>query len=191
MSASRIYAGIGKTNIELERLAKQAASMSSANNAETDRHGIVYVISREEIERSDHTRFFANFGPGTDKRRLREIEGGISFTICGYEGRPEELFEVPEVRQYFLQAHQYWPCWLFAADVRTSCFHMVVLSILQNLHIIREADSGLCRVQAPHHEIEAFFAQSLAPAALLDKRAGIGKRRGASRIQAMANYLGI
>ena len=193
MKPHAIYAGVAKTEVELRRLEKVNAGNRDRTPAlgTAKDPGIMYMITREEIEASDYTRFLADFGPAVGKERLCQIAGRVSFTVQGYEDREEEIFEIPEIREYFQLAHKRWPCWLFAADVRTACLHAITLCVLQKIDIIRAPGTGINQVQSSLEDLKAFFEESLRVTAIMDSRAGISRKLGAKRIEALAEYLGI
>ncbi len=193
MKRHAIYTGIGKTEVELRRIAEEVSGRGWRKPAKASLGdpGIIYVITREEIEALDLKRFLANFGPRVSVKRLRQIAGRISFTVHGYEDREEEIFEIPEVREYFRIAHKRWPCWLFTADVRTACFHSVILSVLPNLNIMRVPATGINQAQTSFKDLETFFKESLVASALMEAKAGISMDTVEKRIEALMAYVGL
>ncbi|PTX94093.1 hypothetical protein DB345_21280 [Spartobacteria bacterium LR76] len=193
MKGREIYTGIAKTNVELQRLTHTVPMQQGrrAGSLSPENPGIMYVITQEEIVAKDIDRFLANFGPTVTKKRLSQIAGRISFTVHGYEDRAEELFEIPEVREYFQLAHKCWPCWLFAADIRTACLHAITLCVVPNLDIVRASATGINQIQVPNIDLKGFFSQSLLVTAIMDVRAGITRSQAAKRIKVLAEHLGV
>lgn len=185
------YSGAGKIETEIRRVTNRLNRKRSAKDQNADRRTIYYIIMRDEIERGDTSRFLANFGPGTDKARLRDIEGRISIAVAGYDNEPDELFTIPAVRNFFASIQRTWPCWLFLSGIQDDCLRSVMFCALKNLVVCRSHRGRRVRVDASEHAVKCFVIQSMVPAAILDSLADIPRKRGAARVDAIARYLGV
>lgn len=183
---SNITADAGKTNATLRLITENPTAFTQTTKA---RGAIVYVSTREEVERLDVSRFIANFSPRLPRTELRQLRGRIVFTVDGYDDTSDQLFEIPEVRAYYAYVHRVWPSWLFTACLSSPCLRVIALSVLQNVSIIRAR--SVCRIQISEFDLHTFFLHSLPAAALLHQRAGISKQNGTKHLKAVANYLGI
>ncbi len=186
---SYLAAGSGKSNPTLRSLAEHPMVVTSAGG-KTKRMGeIVYVTTREEVERRDISRFFSNFGPKQSRQKLRQLRGRIIFTVDGFDESADEVFEIPEVRAYYSMVHARWPCWLFSACLASASLHVIALSVIPTVTVIRsEAE---CCILVPEAELCSFFMHSLPAAALLNQRAGLSKQYGAQYLKIVARHLGI
>ena len=183
-----LTAGAGKTNPTLRSLAEYPMVYTSCGKIK--RMGeIVYVTTREEVERRDISRFIANFGPKQPRQKLRQLRGRIIFTVDGYDGTDDDIYEIPEVRAFYATLHAKWPCWLFAACLASPSLHVIAFSVIPNLWVIRSGNE--CRIRVHESELCAFFAHSLPAAALLNQRAGLSQQYGAKYLKIVARQLGI
>lgn len=186
---SFLAAGAGKTNATLARITAHPHEVNAPDGKTRSLAGIVYVTTREEIEKMDVSRFLANFGPQRSKKALRKMRGHIIFTVAGYDDVDSELFEVPDVRAYYSYLHAIWPCWLYMSCLAFPSLRVVALSVIPNLSIVRSENA--CRIHVPESELLAFFTHSIPAAALLHHRVGLSKNYGFTYLKAVAKHLGI
>ena len=189
INSSFLTAGSGKANPTLRSLAEHPMVVTNSSGKTRSLNVIVYVTTREEIERQDISRFFANFGPKQSRQKLRQLRGRVIFTVDGFDDTADEVYEIPEVRAYYAMLHAKWPCWLFDACIASASLHVIALSVIPNLSVVRSGNE--CRIRVPEAEIYAFFMHSLPAAALLNQRAGLSQQCGAQYLKAVARHLGI
>lgn len=189
IKSSFLTAGSGKANPTLRSLTEHPMVVTSAGGKIRRLGEIVYVTTREEVERRDLSRFFANFGPKQSRQKLRQLRGRIIFTVDGYDELADEVFEIPDIRAYYSALHAKWPCWLFAACLASASLHVIALSVIPTLSVVRFRNE--CHISVPESEFCAFFMHSLPAAALLHHRAGISKQYGALYLKIAARHLGI
>lgn len=180
--------GAGKFNATLIRLIRNAPRTKRKPQILKPK-GTLYVTTKEEIESGDISRLLSTFSLERQKAELRPLCGRIHFTVGGYDHVEEELFEIPEVRSFFGQAHQAWPSWLFGADISSDCLRAVAFASIPNLSVRRT--NGAVHVQCKETDLIKFFAASLPTVALLHLRVGVPKRMGLQHLQGVAAYLGI
>jgi hypothetical protein len=80
------------------------------------RDPILFVISREQIERFDigeSIDFLRSLLPPDPPDAVWKLKGRISLVVSGYDGDPRELFEIPEVCRYLKALDDLWPYWFF------------------------------------------------------------------------------
>ncbi len=188
---TEIYAGAGKSEVELRRITEMANSPIAAILAEfRGPRGLVYLATRTEVEAGDITRLAASYGHPASRRRISHIHGRTSFTIAGYEHDDRELFEIPEVRRFYALTFRSCPVLLHAADLRNECLRIAVLCVISNLTVIRRAQ-WQPEVQVDSRELERFFMEHLRRQAALHKMLGWSRQLGKERLQILADYLGI
>jgi len=186
---SFLTAGSGKANPTLRSLAEHPMVVTNSSGKTRSLNVVVYVTTREEVERRDISRFFANFGPKQSRQKLRQLRGRVIFTVDGFDDTADEVYEIPEVRAYYAMLHSKWPCWLYATCLASASLHVIALSVIPNLSVVRSGNE--CRIRFPEAEICAFFLHSLPAAALLNQRAGLSQQCGAQYLKAVARHLGI
>jgi hypothetical protein len=180
--------GAGKTNPTVRQLTKYPM-VYTATDGKTKRMGeIVYVTTREEVERLDLSRFVATFGIHQPKSKLRQLRGRIIYTIHGYDNEAE-IYEILDVRRFYSAVHVMWPCWLFTACLASASLRVIALSVVSNMSVARSGNE--CRTRIPGHDIKKFFVESLPAAGLLFARAGISRQYGSKYLKYVANHLGI
>jgi len=188
ITQTSLEAGAGKFNATLRHLIR-IAPPSKQNPMILKPKGTLYVTTKEEIESGDISRLLSTFSLRRQKAELRPLCGSIHFTVGGYDNVEDELFELPQVRSYFAQAHQAWPSWLFGADISSDCLRAVAFASVPNL-IVRRAN-GAVHVQCREADLLEFFSASLPTVALLHLRVGVPKRIGFKYLKGVAAYLGI
>jgi hypothetical protein len=182
-----LTAGAGKTNPTVRQLTEYPM-VYTATDGKTKRMGeIIYVTTRQEVERLDLGRFLANFGLNQSKRKLRQVRGRIIYTVHGYEENEEEIYEIPEVRRFYSLIHQVWPCWLYTACLASPSLLVIALSVVGNMSVARSGNE--CRIRIPGPDLKKFFLESLPPVALLNHKAGISREFGIQYLQSVASHL--
>ena len=188
-----LHIGLGKAN-ETLRMLSQYSSKTVPPRGKQGRKAnspIIFVSSREEIEKSDIRRLVALGSPRQSVSKIKALRGRIIYTVSGYDDVADELFEVEEVRRFYAHAQATWPCWLYTAHLHTPCFRSVVLSLLPHLTIERRAADSCWWARIRKCEVEAFFEASLGSAAILHHRARISRQRGLQHLKSVAAYLGM
>ena len=186
---SNLRPGSGKTNPTLLSLTAAPITTKDSKGKCRRLREIVYVTTREEVERQDTSRFLSNFGPALSRKKLRRLRGKILFTVDGYDDNPDEVYLIPEVRAFYARLHAEWPCWLFAACLASPSLNVIALSVIPNLTLIHTGNKD--RIVMPEDDICNFFMQSLPAAAFLNFRAGASLRYGAQCLRAAARHLGV
>lgn len=188
---TEIYAGAGKSEVEIRRITEMAHSPISAILSEfRGPRGLVYLATRAEVEAGDIARLTASYGHPASRRRINHIHGRTSFTVAGYEHDDRELYEIPEVRRFYTLAFRRCPVLLHAADLRNDCLRVAVLCVISNLAVIHRAQ-WQPEVQVDSQELERFFMKHLRSQAVLHKMLGWPAQIGKERLQILADYLGI
>lgn len=78
---------------------------------QTVRH---FVLTREEVEGGAIERFLLGIGREAEaKGGISKIQGKIAFSISGYETDQRELWEIPEVKAYFVELDRTAPFFLY------------------------------------------------------------------------------
>jgi hypothetical protein len=189
INSSFLTAGSGKANSTLRSLVEHPMVVTNSSGKTRSLNVVVYVTTREEVERRDISRFFSTFGPKQSWQKLRQFRGRVIYTVDGFDDTADEVYEIPEVRAYYAMLHAKWPCWLYAACIASASLHVIALSVIPNLSVVRSGNE--CRILFPEAEICAFFMHSLPAAALLNQRAGLSHQCGAQYLKAVARHLGI
>lgn len=150
---------------------------------------IVHVISREEIESGNVLSLSNSFHPKRPRKDLRNNAGRCIFSVQGYGEQADELYAIPQVREYFQFATKTWPHWLFSSCVFFPSAVVVALCCLKNLQVSQAADHVV--VSFDISEMEAFFDKCLDATAILDARAGITREETIQRLSHFRKCVGI
>jgi len=185
---SLLYAGAGKTNAELRRIANKCVGLQASS---AGINGVVYVTMREEVERCDPSRFLSAFGVATPPAELLRLRGKILFTIEGYDEDPAEIYEIEAVRKFYTKVHRKWPCWMFYADLNSGCLTAIACCIAPNIVSIKRRRCQKHAVHIPQAFRAAFFKRGLPAAALLHAKAGISRSQGVMMLKNVARYLAV
>lgn len=182
-----LTASAGKANHTLQSIA--TFPLMDLPTEKIRNSGIVYVTTREEVETLNTKRFLASFGPQIKKKAIQKQRGMVHFTIDGYDGTEEALYEIAAVRKYYSRLHKRFPCWLFFGHLDSASLLSVMLSILPNVKLARSKEGGFVKI--PRSDVHSFFMESLSATALLQLRAGISTANGIVHLKAVSAYLGI
>lgn len=149
----------------------------------------LYVITRTEIEALDLSRLLADFSPENPKDKLLELCSQWHFVVSGYDKEREELFEIPEVRQFFTCATMVWPIWTFGAATTSLALWAVVLSALPTLDVRKE--NGVVGLSFDMMEVGRIFHKCMPVFLHLNEKAEIVEKIKMLNLSTIASYLGI
>jgi len=147
------------------------------------------ILHRSEIETGWIPGLQSQLGPEADPQDLSILAGSTIITIEGYIDDDREIYEIPEIRDYFKSQNSVWAPWLFAGTIFTADLFAIVLACLPTITCCRR--NGRLHVKWLEEEMLAFLKQSLPTAAWLHDRAGIKKERGCAQLMAAAAYIGL
>lgn len=150
---------------------------------------IVNAIGRDEIESCNVRNLTGAFLLQRGPRQLRNTAGRCIFAAMGYGAEEEELYLIPEVRNYFQGVTELWPHWLFS-----SCFYfpsavVIALCCIKGLWAYREGDRVLVSYETD--AMEAFFQTCLETTAVLDSVAGVPREESIQRLGHFRQCVGI
>lgn len=119
----------------------------------------IYTISREEIKRLDYTRFDRTIGKWADMkgRKLREKFDSLIIIIDGYNEVDDELYAIPEVREYVRGLHKRWPWLLFFSNVEPMGEHLAIiyLCLVETVNSVhRDGITDTCAVFDPDQMLD-------------------------------------
>lgn len=119
----------------------------------------IYTISREEITCLDYTRFDRTIGPWADLkgRELRDRYGSLVLVIDGYNEVDDELYAIPEVREYVRGLHKRWPWLLFFSNVEPMGEHLAIiyLCLVETVNSVhRDGSADTCAVFDPDQMLD-------------------------------------
>lgn len=169
----------GKANFELNRYASGKVKTQDTT---------LIVISREEVEACDLTRFLGSCSPNHQDHRLAKLQGKVRFTIDGFDDEPEPLCTIPSVRNFYRLCHSRWPCWSFFSDLESDCLAMVAACVVPNLSLVQRPRRKV-EVTMLQPDLISFFEDCLPAAAYLHSRLCIDKYAGAKLLQCVSYYL--
>lgn len=173
--------GAGKAEITLPKIEKLLASGAHISG--------MLVLRGQDLAGSMSSEIMNQLGPDAPSENLREMAGATVITLAEFADREEEIYEIPEVRDFFQRQNKIWSPWLFAGTIFTPDLFAVVLAGLPSLTCCRR--DGHLHVEWEEEDMQAFLHQSLPAAAKLHKRAGIKNEKGCALLSASAAYLGL
>lgn len=119
----------------------------------------IYTISRREIAQLDYTRFDQNIGPWAYLKgnELRERCNSLVIVIDGYNEIDDELYAIPEVREYMRGLHKRWPWLLFFSNIEPMGEHLAIaylclVDTVNSMH--RDGSNHTCAVFHPDQMLE-------------------------------------
>lgn len=121
----------------------------------------IFAFSKREILTKDASRFLSFF-QDLESQRLESLMGSVTFSVSGYDDDPRELFQIPEVRDFYQSLHRTWPCWLFFAETLSPSLLIVALCNLPTIQSKFVAGEGELSVQFNPLQMSQFMAEGLA-----------------------------
>ena len=110
---------------------------------------IVVVFSKEQIRQRKLGHFLKTFGrdalPEGDE--LAGLMNRFQFIVDGYNDDPQELYSIPEVREFYQHFHKVWPYWFYFCELGSNTLTMMVLCLLPNISAIK-------RLGEPNSEVD-------------------------------------
>lgn len=152
---------------------------------------IFYVISREEIEAGDTSRFIRDFLPSfeVEPAVLLSSMGRVVFSVAGYDEHQEEVFSIPEIRNFFQKIHQQWPCWLFYSELASPGLTAIIYSILPWLSVQKSSGSPRMTISHKPEDLGNFLKDCAAPLERLSDLAGLTDAQVEQRTDQIITYI--
>src|SRR6266446_8876578 len=104
----------------------------------------MFELTREEVEASSVERLLLGIArEGEARGGVSHVQGKICFFISGYENDPRELYEIPEVRNYFHKLDALAPFFLFfiASESQGALIRLFVKMFLNDGNFFANGDS--------------------------------------------------
>jgi hypothetical protein len=116
---------------------------------------IIHTITKAEIQSLDFTRFEKLFGhwPQLWSNELREKFDSLVFQVDGYNGHPDEIYCIPEVRAYFHELHRRWPWWAFFLSNEMANMAICYLCLLPSVESYKHDGDSQCAAAFNPHKI--------------------------------------
>lgn len=142
--------------------ASELMDKKTTSPQESIRH---FVLTREEIEAKDVDPFLLGIAREIEARGgISELQGKIAFSIAGYDTDPREVWEVPEIREYFAQIDRKMPFFLYyianeahASLVRVFLKMFMPPSFFEQLQVSDETrDAALAFLLSRLNEVTAY-----------------------------------
>lgn len=173
--------GAGKAEITLPKTEQLLAGGAPVSG--------MLVLRGQDLTGSMWSEIRRQIGPYAPPENLREMVGATIIALAEFDDREEEIYEIPEVRDFFKEQNGIWSPWLFAGTIFTPDLFAIVLACLPTITCYRH--EGQLHVQWVEEQMEEFLHHSLPTAAKLHERAGIAKEKGCALLGASAAYLGL
>lgn len=110
---------------------------------------IVFSFSNDSVRNLNFTPFLKVYGPQNlpSGPRLKAMQGKLLIAVEGYDDHPGELYEFPEVRQFYRKFYEVFPYWLFFVSLQTDCLKVMELSLLKSLTALKRDGSTQVHVE--------------------------------------------
>jgi len=181
LNSRQMPIGSGKAEIALPKTEQLIADGAPVSG--------MLVLRGQDLAGSMRSEIMSQLGPYAPPENLQEMAGATIITLAEFDDHEEEIYEIPEVRDFFQRQNKIWSPWLFAGTIFTADLFAIVLASLPTITCCRR--DGHLRVEWQEEEMQAFLHQALPAAAKLHRRAGIGKENGCALLSASAAYLGL
>lgn len=179
-----LHRGCGKANTELSRITNSTVEVPNAHS--------VFIIARAEVEALDFSRLRHEFSLDQPRRRLRGLlDGRVTFAVADYDGCEEELFEIPEIRQYFSELNLHFPCFLAFAATETESLRVIMAATAGQLQSFNRADQTHFEIHIPTEEIIRLFLNAFPLTNAILRNAGLSARKIRKFHEATAEHLGL
>ena len=150
---------------------------------------ILHAIGRDEIESCNVRNLTGAFLLQRGPKQLRNSAGRCIFAVMGYGAEEEELYLIPEVREYFKGVTDLWAHWLFSSCVYFPSAIVIALCTIDNLQVFRSGN--LVQITYDTEAMETFFQTCLETTAVLDSMAGISRQESVQRLVHFRQSVGL
>jgi hypothetical protein len=154
---------------------------------------IVFEFSHREVLQRDYGRFLARFGFHAlpEGQELQSLRGGMVFCVAGFDADARELYEIPEVREFFFGFHQAWPFALYFCALQHDCLRLMTLCRLASVASVKTDGSDQVRVNYDVTELLRIFPVDLFAMNLVCERARLSEQEIFEQTQAIFEYWGL
>jgi hypothetical protein len=144
-------------------------------------------VRRRHVRTKDVRLHLALFGEDCPTEEIKRLRDGVIMTVAGYDADPREVYEIPEVRNYWTKVQSQCPNILFFAASRyPPALQAIFACMASRLEITRQKDSELIRVCIEGESIKPMVAAEMSNHLTLDMQLGM-KRHDA--LEEVANSL--
>ena len=150
---------------------------------------ILHAIGRDEIESCKVRNLTGAFLLLRGPTQLRNSAGRCIFAVMGYGAEEEELYLIPEAREYFKGVTDLWAHWLFSSCVYFPSAIVIALCTIDNLQVFRSGN--LVQITYDTEAMETFFQTCLETTAVLDSMAGISRQESLQRLVHFRQSVGL
>lgn len=154
---------------------------------------IFICFQKQDVITRNYRSFLETWDPAKLPRgkELRRLMGAFSFFVDGYNDSPEEIYSLPEVRDFYAGLHSVWPYWFFFRDLRTESLSMVTACLMQNLEAGKVIGAPAAMLQLDSLELVRFVANGFAPMNAMCERAGMSEYEIWKRTREIFEYYGL
>ena len=76
-------------------------------------------------------------GPNLRNGELANKLNNLAFIVEGYDGHPEELYHISEVRRFYAELHRRWPWWLFFLNISNAGMAIPYFCLLGTIDAVK------------------------------------------------------
>jgi hypothetical protein len=133
----------------------------------------IIVFSKEQVRHCKLAHFLKRFGTDAlpDGPELAKLMGSCQFLIQGWDDDPQEIYAIPEVRNFYQHFHKVWPYWFFFCDLHTETLQMMVLCILPNIKGFKRIGEPKAAVEYDPMDLVRFIQKNFVPLNAMMERA--------------------
>jgi hypothetical protein len=108
---------------------------------------VIFSFSNESVRNLNFAPFLKVYGPQPlpGGARLKQMQGRLLIAVEGYDDKTGELYEFPEVRQFYRKFYEVFPYWLYFTSLETDCLKIMELSLLKSFTALKR--DGFAQVQ--------------------------------------------
>lgn len=139
-------------------------------------HNLI-IFGKPQVENNTTALFLKQFGVDNlpRGRELARMMNSFEFVIDGYNDNPQEIYMIPEVREFFKNLHRDWPYWFFFCDLRTETLTMMTMCMLPTISGFKRLGQPQSAVQYDPIELIQFIQKNFAPLNSMMERAGMSE----------------
>jgi len=138
----------------------------------------------------DYSRLF-EYNPAARVKKLRNAQGNITLVVEGYDSIREELWEIPQVREFWVRVHLHWPVWLYIANLNNDAFKMIAGCVIKNAIAIKHDGNCDHELFLELNSLCRFFENGIPFTVSLQVKAGFPKFKRVAQLRSVGQYLGI
>ena len=146
---------------------------------------IIHTFSRREIEQLDFSAFDQTIGnwPSLRGQALKQKFNSLVILMDGYNEHSDEVYCIPEVRNFMAELHRRWPWWSYFLKNEEAFMSIPYLCLLNTIQSYKVEGAPDCAAAFDPHELLPIIEHDFGRMNFLMDRAGMSDEENDKRTE--------